>query len=160
MIAGVLAWDSPARSAETPGDADGARPCRPTVSCTADLAAPGTLEVEAGGFASVVAAGGRSFSLPFLLKQTFTTLLQLQVGSNGYSRVESGPTAPVTTFFDNVVVGGKLHFSDQGKALPSLALTALGSLPASSGGHDGAIVTGHASKDLGPLHVDYNLGVN
>ncbi len=159
-IAGVLAWDPAALGAETPGDADGARPCRPTVSCTADLAAPGALEVEAGGFASVVAGGGRSFALPFLLKQTFTKLFQLQAGSNGYSRVEGGPTAPASTFFDNVVLGGKLHFFDQGRALPSLALTALASLPVSSGGHDGAIVTGHASKDLGPLHVDYNLGVN
>jgi hypothetical protein len=154
LVASALSTAS-ARAVDLPRDADRALPCRPTVSCTADLAPPGTLEAELGAFYSRLGGGGRLWAYPFLLKQTFTHLLQLQVGSNGYTVVHG---VPALRHVDNLVVGPKLHLVDQGWALPSLAITAQASLPVFASGHDGAFLTAHASKDVGPLHVDGNAG--
>jgi hypothetical protein len=150
-----------ALAASWPDDRAKTLPCRPTVSCTADIAAPGTLEIESGGFFSRNEAGDRVLSFPFLLKQTFTPLLQLQVGSNGYTVARGGSPA---NYFDNVFVGPKLHLKDQADFWPSLAITAQLSAPtvAASGyaRYYNAFLTGHASKDLGPVHVDVNGGAN
>jgi hypothetical protein len=149
---------------ELPDVNDHALPCRPTVSCTADIATPGTLEVEGGLQASRLSEQTRAWSYPFLLKQTLSKLLQLQVGSNGFTSLHGGSPAQ---YLDNVGVGPKLHLHDQGEqwlALPSLALTAQLSVPTFK--RDGYVrvydgfVTGHASKDVGLLHVDWNVGLN
>jgi len=137
-----------------------ALPCRPTVSCTADIAAAGTTELEAGLFASKSDAG-RAWTYPFLLKHTFASWLQAQVTSGGLTTVRGATSA---RYFDNVAVGPKLHLVDQSGLAPSFALTALASIPTfASAGYTRAyniIVTGHASKDIGRLHVDYNAGAN
>src|SRR5580692_11867507 len=83
----------PARSADLPGDADQAFPCRPTVSCTADITAPGTLEIESGFQFSRLGGSAGAWSYPILLKQTFTRLVQLQVGTNGLTTILT-PRAP------------------------------------------------------------------
>src|SRR5271170_1145897 len=106
---------------DAPDARDGAHPCRPTISCTADLTSPGTLEIESGELASVASGGGHAASFPFLLKQTLTRVLQLQVGSNGYTSL--GPV-PRARYLDNVVFGPKLHLHDQAGAWPSLAISA------------------------------------
>ncbi len=142
-----------ALAAEVPDDRDHALPCRPTVSCTADLAAPGTLEVEAGYYAEKSLAT-YTRNAPFLLKQTVSKLLQLQLGSNGATFAV--PSRDV--FFDNLLVGAKLHLSDQSKTAPSFAVTALVGIPIHSS--LSAFVTGHASKDFGPIHLDVNLGAS
>lgn len=150
-----------AQAVEAPDDRDSAHPCRPTISCTADLTSPGTLEVEAGELASVARGGAQQASFPVQLKQTFTTLLQLQVGSNGYTI--AGPS-PRLHYLDNVVVGPKLHLVDQSAAVPSLALSAELGLPtfpaAGYALHDDAFVTAYASKDFGPVHADLNVGLD
>lgn len=136
-----------------PDARDHAAPCRPTVSCTADLATPGTLETEIGYYA---AKGNASYvrTSPYLFKLTVTPLLQLQVGGNGATW-----TLPSRAlFFDNVDLGAKLHFADQTKYAPSVAVTALVGIPIESGLQ--AFVTLHASKDFGPIHADVNLGVS
>jgi len=143
-----------------PDARDQAHPCRPTVSCTADIVAPGLLEVEAGALYSSVASGAAHvLSFPVLLKQTFTPLVQLQVGSNGYTLVDATPSA---RYFDNVYFGPKLHLHDQEDWWPSLALSAQLSLPtlAATGyaRDDDVFVTGYASKDIGFIHVDWNVG--
>jgi hypothetical protein len=143
-----------------PDARDQAHPCRPTVSCTADIVAPGRFEVEVGAIASSVASGAsRTLSLPVLLKQTLSPLIQLQVGSNGYTRVEAVPPA---RYVDNVFFGPKLHLHDQGDVWPSLALSAQASLPTvAAAGYvrqDDVFVTAFASKDVGFLHVDWNVG--
>jgi hypothetical protein len=145
---------------ELPNQRDVARPCRPTVSCTADLAAPGTLEAEIGGFFSKLGADDRLLSFPFLLKQTLTEALQLQVGSNGYTVTRGGSEVPNERHWDNLVLGPKLHVFDQTTSLPSIAFSVQASFPVDSGGHDGAFLTAHASKDLGPLHTDFNVGLD
>jgi len=149
----VLAAHATAFAAETPTARDKALPCRPTVSCTADLAAPGTLEVEAGW---LTAKGdfGSTKNAPMLVKLTLTKLVQLQVGSNGPTFVE--PSRAL--YFDDVLVGAKLHLTDQSKTGPSFAVTALVGIPTYNGLE--AFVTGHASKDLGPIHADVNLGIS
>jgi hypothetical protein len=147
-------------AAALPDARDTAHPCRPTVSCTADLSAPGSLEVEAGGLFTRADPRNSVWSLPFLVKQTFTPLFQLQVGSNGYTA--SRGDAPAR-YFDNVYVGPKLHLVDQGAIMPSLAITALASFPMPEqdgyARHDDAFFTGHASKDVGVVHGDFNAGV-
>ncbi len=142
----------------TPPDAnDHALPCRPTVSCTADLAPPGTLEVEVGyNFQGNSAFASRSF--PFLLKQTLSKMLQLQVGSNGLTALEPhAPPLASTVYFDNVIAGAKLHLLDQGRLSPSIAVTALIGIPTYA--NLDVFVTGHASKDIGPIHADLNAGL-
>ncbi len=145
---------------DLPDARDTAHPCRPTISCTADIVEPGRLEAEAGALVSHVDAGpARVLSFPFLLKQSFTRMLQLQVGSNGYTRVDA---LPETRYFDDVFVGPKLHLRDQDDSGPSLALSAQVAFPVSSAEgytrHDDASLTGFASKDVGWVHLDWNVG--
>jgi hypothetical protein len=144
---------------DLPDARDQARPCRPTVSCTADIAAPGRLEAEAGALDSSVGGGAAHvLSFPFLLKQTLTPLLQLQVGSNGFTAVDGS-----ARYLDNVFVGPKLHLLDQGDVVPSLAVSAALSLPTfRADGYsrdDDVFVTGYASKDIAFVHADANLGL-
>jgi hypothetical protein len=149
-----------AHAIDAPDDRDKARPCRPTITCTADIVAPGELEVEAGG---AYARGDalEQVTLPFLLKLTLAPWIQWQVGSNG---VTFARTDPHTTFLDNVFTGPKLHLVDQGSIVPSLALSAQVSIPTFA--IDGYTrntdlsFVGFASKDLGPLHVDWNIGLS
>jgi hypothetical protein len=140
---------------------DQAHPCRPTVSCTADIVAPGRLEVEVGMlYANVAAGSARILSYPVLLKLTLTQLLQLQVGSNGYTLVH--PATPPSRYLDNGSVGPKLHLRDQEGAWPSLAVSAQASLPTFAADgyarHDDAFVTAYASKDVAFVHADWNVG--
>ncbi len=145
-----------------PDDRDHVAPCRPTIACTADLSAPGTLELEAGYIHRALPASASQLATPFLLKLTLATWAQLQVGSNGYTAVQGGSPA---RYFDNVTLGLKAHLADQTDLRPSLALTAAASLPTPPGeegylrAYD-ALFTAHASKDLGPVHADLNAGAN
>ena len=146
---------------DLPDVRDHALPCRPTISCTADIAAPGTLEVEGGLLVSRLSDQTRAWSYPFLMKQTMSKLLQLQVGSNGFTTIHGAAPAQ---YLDNLVVGPKLHLRDQGALLPSLALTVQASVPTFQREgyvrvYDG-FATGHASKDIAWLHIDWNVGVN
>jgi hypothetical protein len=127
------------------------------VSCTAELATPGTLEVEAGySFQGNTALATRNF--PFLLKQTITKMLQLQVGSNGLTLMEPlSPPGARTLYFDNILAGAKLHLLDQGRLSPSIAITALVGIPTYK--NLDVFLTGHASRDIGPIHADLNVGI-
>jgi hypothetical protein len=136
-----------------------ALPCRPTVSCTADIVAPGALEIEAGTlYAHAVGASETTF--PVLLKQSLARWLQLQVGTNGLTVVRGGSSAQ---YLDNVFVGPKLHLVDQGTLAPSVAVTAQVSLPTFPAGgyvrNDDALLVAHASKDIGAVHTDLNGGL-
>src|SRR5262249_36227692 len=57
-------------------------PCRPTVACTADLAAPGVVELETG-YTGRLVNGTWQAGVPFLLKTTVVEWLQVQVGGSG-----------------------------------------------------------------------------
>ena len=60
-------------------------------------------------------------------------------------------------------MGPKFHLHDQGELSPALAVTALLSLPTfDSAGYPrdvDAFFVGHASKDIGPIHFDANIGL-
>lgn len=131
------------------------------MSCTADIVAPGSLEVEVGG-AVAIAKQERTTYFPFLLKQTLAPFVQLQVGSNGYSVATE--SASQLRFVDNVFFGPKFHLRDQGEVWPSLALSAELSAPTlhaeGAERNDDALFVGYASKDIGFLHVDWNVGVD
>jgi hypothetical protein len=125
-------------------------PCRPTLACTADLVAPGTLELEVGD--QPRRGGGETTNTtPFLLKLPVAHWLELQVSGNGYTVV------PGQQYFDNPVVGAKLHVIDQSGQLPSIAFTVSAGIPTQSPFE--LVATAHASKDYGKNHVDWNVGV-
>ena len=147
--------------AEPPSDSDHALPCRPTIACTADVVPPGTFEVETGVLFRRIDGGARQLTVPFLLKQTLTETVQVQVGSNGYSIIEGDVPAQ---YLDDVVVGPKVHLPDQTRSRPSLAFSVELSIPTLRQvgylrTYD-VLATGFATKDLGPVHADLNAGVN
>jgi hypothetical protein len=129
------------------------------VACTADIVAPGNVEIETGGFYSKLPHDTRQWTTPFLLKPTFTKWLQVQVGSNGYT-VTQTPTAPTSRFMDALYFGSKFHVLDQGTYAPSLSLSSHLNLPLFATGNDAVFLTGYVSKDFGPLHVDWTSGLN
>jgi hypothetical protein len=145
-----------------PDPADKALPCRPTVACTADIVAPGAFEVETGAFFSGF-EDARETTIPILLKQSVTRVVQIQVGSNGYTLTRTTAT-PTARYFDNVFVGPKLHLVDQGDFLPALAVSAAASLPTFERPgyvrHDDALFAGYVTRDVGPVHADLNFGLN
>ena len=100
-LVGAAGVSRSAQASSWPDDQDQAHPCRPTVSCTADIVAPGAFEVEIGGVTST-AKQGHVASFPLLLKQTLTKLVQLQVGSNGYSVVTGSSPVSQLRYVDNV----------------------------------------------------------
>ena len=84
------------------------------------------------------------------------------MATNGYT-FQHGPVT--TQYLDNVSAGGKLHLLDQGAALPSVSLSAALSVPTFAGqtGYtraDDAFFLGYVTKDVGPVHVDLNVGLN
>jgi hypothetical protein len=115
------------------------------------------------GSAVSTAKQGHVAYFPFLLKQTLATFLQLQVGSNGYT-VVTDPSSSQLRYVDNVFFGPKFHVQDQGDVWPSLAMSAEASLPSfrtdGESRNDDAFVTAYASKDVGFVHVDWNVGVD
>lgn len=147
-----------ARAARADDDEPHVAPCRPTVTCTADLAAPGTLEIEVG---DQLRRGGdqTSNATPFLVKLPLATWLELQLGGNGLVYA-SGATG--STYVDDLIAGAKLHLADQTHLRPSLAVTLAVGVPSSnapSGAATDLYATAHASKDLGALHLDANAGL-
>jgi hypothetical protein len=159
--AALLVTAASAHAVEAPDARDSAHPCRPTISCTADFTSPGTLEIEAGELYSAAGGGARVASFPVMLKQTLTPLLQLQVVSNGYTF--PGPPSQ-ESYLDNVAFGPKLHLHDQGDVSPSFAVSAQLSEPTfPAGGYtrmQDASFTAFASKDVGPIHGDFNVGLD
>lgn len=152
---------APSVWADLPDERDHALPCRPTIACTADFVPPGTFEVESGALFRRVGGGVRQWTLPFLLKQTVTEALQLQLGSNGYTVERDGASA---RYLDDLTLGAKAHLVDQTDRRPSVSISAAASIPmASSEGYlrtyDG-LFTGYVTKDFGPIHADLNVGLN
>jgi hypothetical protein len=131
-------------------------PCRPTISCIADIAPPGVLEVESGPQFSRDRRDDRTVAYPLLLKQTLTKRVQLQLGSNGATIVH-GPLP--ARYFDSVYAGPKVLLHEQSRFVPALALTGQFAFPTANR-FTNLFFTGHASKDFGWLHADANVGWN
>jgi hypothetical protein len=136
-----------------PSDDTRALPCRPTIACTADLVAPGIVEVEAGvqwrrSPAETV------FSTPMLLKLTLAEWGQLQIGTGGLLYRSSYS-------FDAVTAGLKLHLQEQTDGLPSVSVSFAAAVPTAQPAQgSAALLATYLTKDLGWLHVDFNLGLN
>ena len=137
-----------------------ALPCRPTIACTADIVPAGDIEVESG-FASRQARTGFSFTTPVLAKYSATDRVQLQLGSNLLTALR---TDVHSTYLDNVVGTLKMHLVDQSKAVPAIALSAGVGIPTfRATGYTrtfDALFLGYVTKDVGPIHLDLNLGAN
>ncbi len=98
-------------------------PCRPTVTCTAELAAPASSTSS-----SAISCGGcreeqRRRHHAVSLKLPLAHWIEVQLGGNGYT------IAPSAHYFDDIVAGVKLHVADQTTRAPSLAVTASVGVP-------------------------------
>ncbi len=155
----VLLLAGTAAALDGPGDTQ-AMPCRPTIACTAELAAPGAFELEAGAIYRHLAGNLGQLSFPFLLKATLASWVQLQLGSNGYAH-EHGTGA--ASYFDNINLGAKLHLVDQATIVPAVSVSVTASVPLAAqtgyAEYDSLLMTGYVSKDIGPLHADFNAGL-
>jgi hypothetical protein len=139
-------------------------PCRPTVSCTADLVPPGSLEVEAGYSARRAPPGGFVHAEPLLLKLSVLTWFQLQLGMNG-EVFTTGEVARSQRYLDDISFGSKVKFVDQSSGWPSIAASAAVQIPSWDRPRNlpyalDASFWLYASKDDGPFHVDLNGGFN
>ena len=148
-------------AAELPDERDRAVPCRPTIACTADFVPPGTFEIESGGLYRRLAGNAPQWTFPLLFKLTLLHDLQWQVGTNGYTVLRGKTPA---NYLDDVVIGPKLRVHEQGEFWPSLAVSAQASIPTFRRAgylrtYD-ALLTAYVTKDLGPIHVDSNVGLN
>jgi hypothetical protein len=146
-----------------PNDGDITLPCRPTIACTADLVAPGGLEIESGALYRRAAGPEHRgiWMFPVIAKLTLVEQFQLQLGSNGYTTTVSPPTE---RYLDDLVITPKVHFTDQTTYMPSLSFSAELSVPTLRATgylrtYD-AFFTGYVTKDIGPIHADLNAGVN
>jgi hypothetical protein len=163
LAAAAASWSASAAAVEAPTASDKALPCRPTIACTADIVPPGTVDVETGALFRSLGPGDatRQWTFPFLVKLTLAPWVQLQVGSNGFSAATG---AAPENFFDDVIVGLKFHVHNQTEWEPSISLSAELSIPTLRGEgylrtYD-ALFTGYATKDMGPLHADFNVAWN
>ncbi len=162
----ALASPFAARAAETPDARDKTLPCRPTIACTADIVPPGTFDFEAGALYRSLGSRGtptatRQWTFPFLAKLTLEPWVQVQVSSNGLTAARGFEPQ---NFFDDVVVGPKFHLVDQTAWLPSISVSAEVSVPTFPGRgylrtYD-AFITAYVTKDLGPVHADFNVAAN
>ena len=160
-LASAACFSVRATAAEWPAE-DKTLPCRPTIACTADIIPPGTFEMEAGALVRQLGPNTRQWSFPFLAKLTLSPWVQVQAGSNGYTA--SRGDAP-SSFFDDAELVVKIHLVDQSELAPSLSFSAQANLPTGSGElgylptYD-ALFTAYITKDFGPLHADWNVGLN
>jgi hypothetical protein len=149
------------RAASLPDDETHALPCRPTIACTADIAAPGVLEAEVGYLHRTLDDGVNQQSVPFLVKLTLARWVQLQVASNGPTFANK----PVgIRYVDDIAPGFKFHLVDQARLVPSISFSAALSVPLSAAEgylrtYD-ALFTVYLTKDFGWLHADLNVGLN
>ena len=137
-----------------------ALPCRPTIACTADIVAPGDLEVESG-INTKKQRDGITFTTPLLVKYSLSHAVQFQLGGNMLDAVR---TPLRTTYLDNVVGTLKMHIVDQSAKRPALALSGGLSVPTfRADGYNRAwdgVFIAYVTKDVGTVHLDFNAGVN
>jgi hypothetical protein len=145
-------------------------PCRPTISCSADLVPPGALEIEAGYSARHVREDGFVHSEPLLLKLTLFRWLQAQAGTSSLI-FTTGRVRRSLYYVDDFDLGAKVHLVDQTPDLPSFAVSASISVPSFDRKRSfpyayDASFWGYLSRDfgapgqLGSIHVDLNGGLN
>jgi hypothetical protein len=150
--------------AGAPEDRHRVLPCRPTVSCTADLVPPGSLEIEAGYLARRVPRAGFVHAEPLLLKLTLLDWLQVQAGMNGQV-FTTGEVDRSLRYLDDISFGPKVRFWKQTDLRPSFAVSAALSVPSWNRpkefpyAYDASFWL-YLSKDLGRLHLDLNGGLN
>lgn len=158
-LTGALLMAPRARAASAPDDSFRSRPCRPTVACTADIVAPGHVEVELG---YLMRRGEEvAHSTPFLIKVSLFPWLQLQAGGAG------GVFVGETQRFEDMFLLGKLVLTSQTAALPAVSFSGAVSMPtASTVAVEGAppnyntLFQLYITKEKGIVHGDLNLGLN
>jgi hypothetical protein len=159
----VTAATRPAGAQEAEGELR-VYPCRPTISCSADIVPAGVLEIELGYAARRVRPDGFFHLQPLLVKLTVLRWLQAQLGTNGYV-FTSGDVSRSLQYVDDVSLGLKTRFVEQTDVRPSLAVSAALSIPTPYRNDTfpfayDASFWAYASKDYGPVHLDLNGGVN
>jgi len=134
-------------------------PYRPTVSNPADLPAPGWLEAEFGGLRTLGEDQSRSDSVPWLLKYAFDENHGLLLGGNSYVSSQaqgmprqSGPGDTSLEWKQRFPLSDKVALGIEAGVVAPTAAHELGA------GKPVWLVNGIFSADLGPLHLDLNLG--
>jgi hypothetical protein len=129
-----------------------ALPCRPTIACTAEIVPPGALEIESGYLYRRLGYASATRTVPILAKLTIAEWLQAQVGV--------GPGK----YFGDGTLGAKFHLVDQSDVRPAIAVASTLSVPTvAAEGYTrtyDAFFTAFVTKDLGPLHADFNTGID
>lgn len=134
-------------------------PYRPTVSNPADLAAPGWLEGEFGGLRVLGEDRSRGDSAPWLLKYAFDENHGLLLGGNAYVSMQA-PGASSQSGLGDTFLEWKQRFPVTDKA----AFGVEAGVVAPTAAHDLGIgktqwlINGIFSDDLGPVHLDLNVG--
>ncbi len=163
-MAVVSFYTESARAGNAPDETYRVLPCRPTVSCTADIVPPGAFEIEVGYLARRAPPRGWVHSEPVLLKLTLVEWLQIQVGGSGHV-FTTGEVSRSLRYLDDISFGPKIHFHDQTLFEPSLAVSASLNVPSWDRQSDfpfayDASFWAYASKDISAFHVDLNGGLN
>ena len=138
-----------------------ALPCRPTIACTADIASPGSFELEMGYLFRKLSNSTLQHSVPFLAKLTLASWVQLQLGSNGLTFANAPEP---TSYFDDIVTGFKFQLADQAQYVPLFSGSVELSIPLDAAAgyirtYD-LLTTLYITKDPSWLHADFNLGLN
>lgn len=130
-------------------------PCRPTVACTAQISAPGQLEIEAG-VQDKRTTGSRVDSAPLLFKLSLNEHFQLQLGTPGPTLVSG---AGAERYFDATQALAKVAW---GFGATTVGATAAVNLPTAAGieRRTDALFALLASQDLIGFHADLNFGLN
>jgi hypothetical protein len=160
LVPWLALCSSTVRAVSGPGG-EQALPCRPTIACTADLVAPGDLEIEVGYILRRFDNRALQHSTPVLLKLTLARFVQFQLGTNG-GIFASGPVP--ASYLDDIVAGFKWHLHDQERRIPSLSFSTEVSLPTPAQPIElrtyDLLFTAYVTKDFGRLHADLNFGMN
>lgn len=110
------------------------KPCVHAVALLTALLAPisvsadegdeaGSIEIELGYIMKDAGEAGREHTTPFMLSIGLQPWMQVQIGSNGYTY------RPEAQFFDDLMLGFKFRLTEQSAYLPTVAFSALLSVP-------------------------------
>jgi hypothetical protein len=122
------------------------------------------MEIEVGYSARRVRPNGYIHAQPLLVKLTLFQWLQAQLGTNGYV-VTSGDVSRSLHYLDDVSYGLKARLLEQTELGPSIAMSASLSVPTPYRNESfplayDASFWAYVSKDFGPVHIDWNGGIN
>jgi hypothetical protein len=142
----ALLWTAPALAQSASTSQNRVEPDRPDVTNSAQLVAPGHLQIESGATYTKASTALSSFGSPVLARVGVSNRIEARIGTDGW--VTRAVVGDRQSGFGNVQAGAKLRLVDDSQGSPVLAVIPMINLPTAS-----------ASKGLGSGDVDYTLTV-